>query len=50
VEVEEDITGCQTAADEEAHSDEEKGEVFGESIDDGPGAEGDPSPLGPLDW
>jgi hypothetical protein len=53
VEVEDDDdddTGCHTAADEEPHSDDANDDVFGESIDDGPDAEGYPSPVGPLNW
>lgn len=51
VEVEDDgDTGCHTADDDEPHPDDANDDVFGESIDEGPVAEGYPSPVGPLNW
>jgi hypothetical protein len=50
VEVEDDDTGCHAADADEPHSDDTNDDVFGESIDEGPDAEGYPSPVGPLNW
>jgi hypothetical protein len=50
VEVEGDDTGCHAADADDPHSDDVNDDVFGESIDEVPDAEGYPSPVGPLNW
>lgn len=50
MEVEDGDTGCHADDADEPHSDDANDDVFGESIDEGPDAEGYPSPVGPLNW